>query len=313
MIVCCVDVCLAWQVYPTLSSQFLLTHRLIVYIPTVHKSSLNSYVSLHIIYVPSNTPQTPPCVCFFSAMADHRRIVLQILPVPEIIDKDDWIFSIRIATYTSMEESKLTHKYASKRIHRSIDLPIARTSTVQQLYQKLLEMLPFFQMAAAGEAVAATAGATSTAETSDGNSSINNNNDDDAVSRAHSHPFPESQFISVAKGYATGPAMTIKTSLKLPWDFFQQYPTVKLNASMLGLRDGTVLVVRGVTDFHQSQLVGTAAPSTATGNETDFTSDSLVDGESAASPPAAASSSCAATENNKRIPPWKLKGKLTLT
>ena len=179
--------------------------------------------------------------------SDHRRIILQLLPVPEIIDKDDWIFSVRIATYTSMEDSKLTHKYASKRIHRLIDVPIARSSTVQQLYQKLLEMFPFFQMSTATTTI------TPPAESSNG-SDTTNNKDDDAVSHIHPLPFPESQLISVAKGYATGPARTIKSSLKLPWNLFQQYPTEKLNASMLGLRDGTVLVVDVATDVRLFQI-----------------------------------------------------------
>ena len=234
--------------------------------------------------------------------SDHRRIVLQLLPVPEIIDKDDWIFSVRIATYTSMEESKLTHKYASKRIHRTIDMPIAKTSTVQQLYQKLLQMFPFFQTATT--ATTATTTISPTEGSSNGSNSIHDK-DDDTMSHVHPDTFPESQLISVAKGYATGPTMTLKSSLKLTWNLFQQYPTEKLNASMLGLRDGTVLVIRGVTDFQQSQMIGNTSSST-TDNETDVPSSS-------SSTATATSSSSAGTNNtpdktNKRIPPWKLKG-----
>ena len=120
--------------------------------------------------------------------SDHRRIILQLLPVPEIIDKDDWIFSVRIATYTSMEDSKLTHKYASKRIHRLIDVPIARSSTVQQLYQKLLEMFPFFQMSTATTTI------TPPAESSNG-SDTTNNKDDDAVSHPRIATYIRSQRI----------------------------------------------------------------------------------------------------------------------
>jgi len=117
-------------------------------------------------------------------LTDGRRLLVQVLPQPEFIGPDDIVVSLRVAAY---EQRKL---------YPSIDLPLPRSSTIKDLYVKILQLLPHLQ-----EDVAAAPAADTISPAADSSNVVD-----------------ESTYISIAKGYTTGPALTLKSASKLKWD-----------------------------------------------------------------------------------------------
>jgi hypothetical protein len=66
------------------------------------------------------------------------------------------------------------------------------------------------------------------------------------------------RFISLARGYTSGPALTLKSSLKLKWNdptVLKDALTATLDRPPLNLRDGSIIVVRGVADYARAEVV----------------------------------------------------------
>lgn len=152
-------------------------------------------------------------------MADGRKVNVQVLQKPEIIGQEDIVLSVRLCSYDT------------KSLSRVIDFPLNRTSTVENLYENLLDKFPHLK-----EDIPDTEGAKEMAN----------------ISIA---AIPKSSFISIAKGFSTGPPLTLKTALKLKWNdtaLFQD-PNLTIDIPPLNLRDGSVIVIRGVADFARAK------------------------------------------------------------
>jgi hypothetical protein len=113
--------------------------------------------------------------------------------------------------------------FKDKIVSRPLGLSIPRTCTVQELYRMLLEKFP-----ALGE---------------------------DAPPPDPSAACPESRILSIAKGYSTGPALTVKSSLKLKWndDAVLRDLTATIDKPPLGLRDGSVIALRNIADYERAR------------------------------------------------------------
>ena len=162
-------------------------------------------------------------------LADGRRIVLQVLPQPEVIGADDIVISVRMAAYEA------------KTLSRSIDLPFPRTSTVKALYSTLLAKFPQLnEEPPAGGQTSADEG--SNVDAADGSAPA------------------ESRVMAVAKGFTSGPALTLKGALKLKWNdpAVLRAGDVQIDRPPLTLRDGSVIVVRGVADFARAKAAAAA-------------------------------------------------------
>jgi hypothetical protein len=66
---------------------------------------------------------------------------------------------------------------------------------------------------------------------------------------------PEARSMELAKGFTTGPSVSLKNALKLKWNdpSVLAAPSAAVDASPLSLRDGSVLVVRGRADWLRAQ------------------------------------------------------------
>ena len=66
------------------------------------------------------------------------------------------------------------------------------------------------------------------------------------------------RYIALARGYSSGPALTLKNSLKLKWNdptVLKDALTATLDRPPLNLRDGSIIVVRGVADFARAEVI----------------------------------------------------------
>jgi hypothetical protein len=108
--------------------------------------------------------------------------------------------------------------------------------------------------------------------------------------------FSEAHLISFAKGYSTGPAMTLKSSLRLPWNsnVFSS-PDLRIDHPSLGLRDGVLLVVRGKDDWQRAcrQEKEVISAQSVNGVVEDSTVLNIAP----------------SSFNAKALPPWKMKSK----
>ena len=227
------------------------------------------------------------CRCLLG-LTDGRKIAVFPLSEPEQIGPQDWILSVCVATYSDpptvaaaaatatdaaadggapvapgryacldaasnardrphIEAPHPPSRYAAKRVHRAVDVPIARTATVQQLYQKLLEVFPHLNILPAPGPGSVGTGAEAEVE---------------ASAPPPEPVVPEARRLSVAKGYASGPPMALKETLKLDWDAALASASEPLNTPAVGLRDGAVLIVRGAADYARAagDLSALAAP-----------------------------------------------------
>lgn len=170
------------------------------------------------------------CRCLLG-LSDGRRIILQILPNEEIIGSDDLLITIRTAFY-----------YYSKALSEPYDISIPRSFKIKDLYEKLVTYFP--QMI----------------NLPNEDYDIGNNIINSSIKR------DETNFIEFAKGYTTGPPITLKSSLKLKWDFDQTniYSTEStgdnppmgetvIDRPPLNLRDGSILILRNKYDFLKAQ------------------------------------------------------------
>lgn len=64
--------------------------------------------------------------------------------------------------------------------------------------------------------------------------------------------------MALARGYSTGPALSLKNSLKLKWNdptVLKDALTATLDRPPLNLRDGSIVVARGVADYARAEVV----------------------------------------------------------
>jgi hypothetical protein len=184
-------------------------------------------------------------------LQDGRRIVVQVLREPEVIGPDDLLLSVRVASYEN------------KSLSRVFDVPLPRQTTVDQLYAHVLAKLPHLN-----EEPPANTSSDGSGGDLDGGSGGNNDSagtaTDDAAnadaaadisSAAPTPANPPSRFMSIATGFRTGPPLTLKSALKLKWND----PAVlsrgdnAIDHPPLNLRDGSLLVVRGIADFERAK------------------------------------------------------------
>jgi len=155
-------------------------------------------------------------------LSDGRRIGVQVLDHEEHIGPDDIIITLRMASYEK------------KKLSMPLDLPLKRSCTIGMLYKKILELFPHLNEQPPEQPEAPPSPeATEEAKGSAG----------DAL--------PESKVVAIAKGFSTGPPLSLKNALKLKWneDKVLNSADAALDKPPLNLRDGSVIVVRGTADF----------------------------------------------------------------
>lgn len=121
--------------------------------------------------------------------------------------------------------------FKDKIVSRPLGMSVPRACTVQELYKMFLEKYPTL-----GE---------------------------DAPPADPNVPCPESRILSIAKGYSTGPALTVKSSLKLKWndDAVLRDLTATIDKPPLGLRDGSVIALRNIVDYERAKEAAKARAS----------------------------------------------------
>jgi hypothetical protein len=145
---------------------------------------------------------------------DGRRIGIQVLSQEEIINSDDLLIIVKKLSY----EKKL--------ISEPYDICVPRTFTVKQLYEKITTLFSDMNVAPTPDLM------------------------DVATIPADAPP----QFIDIAKGYTTGPPLTLKSAMKLKWyeeipAFLQEFGGQLVDRLPFNLRDGSVLILRSKADW----------------------------------------------------------------
>lgn len=178
-------------------------------------------------------------------MDDGRRVVVQVLKEPEVITTDDIVLSVRVASYYN------------KTLSKPADVIVNKATTITKLYEDLTARYPYLaeevSMAEGGEGAAAGEG--------------------DSVSAAAVVALPACmKLVAIAKGYATGPPLTLKSALKLKWNDeafikdIETNPTNTVDKAPMLLRDGSVLVIRSQADFERARAVAIQAKKLANAN-----------------------------------------------
>ena len=137
-------------------------------------------------------------------------------------------------------------EYAVKKVHRAVDLPLSRSTTVRQLYQSILRVFPHLRDGEQSQH--SIADSTDAAADSDTPECSSGEKEKETISN---DDFPERHLLSVAKGFSSGPPLTIKSSLKATWDApaLISSPDNMIDHPSIGFRDGLLLLVRGTADW----------------------------------------------------------------
>jgi hypothetical protein len=201
-----------------------------------------------------------------------------LLKEPEIIDPLDWIISVRVINYSSSSSSdsagdnstplegstvvdesmpRLQREdsgqstcgdYSVKKVHKAVDFPISRAATVRQLYRAILKQFPHLKEPpqVIPIPVAHTSQIDIEEEVSSGAVTIDTDQKD----------FIEKSLISIAKGFSTGPPLTLKSSVKLSWDpsALVTSPDTKIDHPSLNFRDGILVLVRSAADWQRALI-----------------------------------------------------------
>lgn len=142
--------------------------------------------------------------------------------------------------------------YYNKTLTKPVDYPINKNTTVARLYEMLLEKFPYL--------------AEEVAMVEDGNG-IPPTPDTPNVD------FKPAKLISIAKGFGTGPPLTLKSALKLKWNDelvlkdIEANPENTIDKMPLNLRDGSVLVIRSNADFERAKSAVQAKKAANSNNE----------------------------------------------
>ena len=219
-----------------------------------------------------------------SPPVDH---ISTLIPEQFIDDTKDIIENTTNDIVRSMKDSKkqmnpslvmikdltATSEFTMKKVHRPSDMPISRAATVRDLYQAILNLYPHlrepYQSAtASSDCPESSIFAPITTGGSDGRIYSTNNNDSDIdkdtdtdkglnplISSGEGETsFPEKDYLSIAEGFSTGPPLSFKSSLKLSWDpsVITTSPDLRIDHPSLGLRDGSLLIIRGSADWQRA-------------------------------------------------------------
>jgi hypothetical protein len=150
-----------------------------------------------------------------------------VLAEPEVIAADDIVISVRVASYYN------------KTLSKPADVIVNKSTTIAKLYETLTSRYPYL-----AEEVSMADGA------------------DDASAAAVPACM---KLVAIAKGYATGPPLTLKSALKLKWNdemFVKDMegdPSNTVDKAPMLLRDGSVLVIRSQADFERARAVAVQA------------------------------------------------------
>jgi hypothetical protein len=167
---------------------------------------------------------------FISTAALRIAMNVQILPDPEIIGSDDIVLNVRLASYGA---KSLSHTY---------DVVLPRTSSIQSLFNTMMNKFP--QLKEEPESYHDTViNSDEQQPTNPTESSPSQDDDHDIITP----PPPESKYISIAKGFTSGPPLTLKSALKLKWNdpAVLSHGQTSIDRPPLTLRDGSLIVVRG--------------------------------------------------------------------
>ena len=199
-----------------------------------------------------------------------------MLKEAEIIDPLDWIITVRVITYstsspsdsacdssTSLEGSASVEEsvpnlqredsgqssfgdYSVKKVHKAVDIPVSRTATVRQLYRAILKQFPHLKEPP--QVISTPIAPVSLTDIEEGVSP------DAIMTETDQKDFIEKSLISIAKGFSTGPPLTLKSSVKLSWDpsALISSPDMKIDHPSLNFRDGILVLVRSAADWQRA-------------------------------------------------------------
>jgi hypothetical protein len=177
----------------------------------------------------------------FLGLSDGRKIIVQVLPEAEIFGSDQLYITNRIISFQN------------KIVSRPIGMQVNKGCTVQELFKILLEKFPELNEVAGEPDEAAT----------------------EMYGDLHKE-FPESRVLSLAKAYNTGPPLSMKESLRLKWNdkaVVKDY-TSAIDKLPFNVRDGSVLVLRGVADFERAREAARARVADRPNSSANFQGDS---------------------------------------
>ena len=171
------------------------------------------------------------------------------------------------------QDLTVTSEFTVKKVHRPSDVPINRAATIKDLYRVILNLYPHLRETYHNPIppsdypelsvyVPVTTGASNIRmdSASSNDSDVNIEKEKDNVpdplilSGEGEISFPEKDYLSIAKGFSTGPQLSLKSSLKLSWDpsVITASPDLRIDHPSLGLRDGSLLVIRGGADWQRA-------------------------------------------------------------
>ena len=138
---------------------------------------------------------------------------------------------------------------------KNIDFPLPRSVTIQNLYEAVLNKFPQLNEeppASPDAPPAEDEGGENKDNNPPGGGEEGSEADADAVV---TQPPSQSRFISIAKGFVSGPPLSLKSALKLKWNdpAVLRRGECPIDRPPLNLRDGSVIVVRGVADFERAR------------------------------------------------------------
>jgi hypothetical protein len=177
----------------------------------------------------------------FLGLSDGRKIIAQVLPEAELFGVDQLYITNRIISFQN------------KIVSRPIGMQVNKGCTVQDLFKLLLEKFPELNEVAGDPDEAAL----------------------EMYGDLHKE-FPESRILAVAKAYNTGPPLSMKESLRLKWNdkaVVKDY-TSAIDKLPFNIRDGSVLVLRGVADFERAREAARARVADRPNSSANFNGDS---------------------------------------
>lgn len=166
----------------------------------------------------------------------------------ELIGADDLVLSIRVASYEA------------KTLSRVIDLPLPRSSTVQVLFETLLNRFPKLNEEVPDGAVADPTALNAEDDMDNAATHAEEGGEENADSVVPTAPPTQSKVMAVAKAFTSGPPLTLKSALKLKWNdpAVLRRADSQIDHPPLNLRDGSVIVVRGIADFERARALAKA-------------------------------------------------------
>ena len=247
-----------------------------------------------------------------SASASHSKLVI---PLEHRYDhkkeieqsSNDALGSVKSSkveesTYKSIKRDLITpNEFTTKKVHRTMDIPISRIAKVRDLYQIILNTYPHLKEPHC-DSITSPVSIPYT-DPADG-ADITRNADPDSYTGSsltlapeeRENTFPELRYFSIAKAVTTGPPLSLKSCMKLLWDpsVLISSPDIPIDDPSLGIRDGTLLIIRGNSDWQRAQMECVLQESSGSGSGSG-SSEVQID---------------SANLQGSQLPPWKSKSTL---